>query len=311
MKRGRPPHDDALTPREWQVLELIRDGLTNEAISARLAISQDTVKFHVSQILSKLSVSNRQEAARWQGEPKRRAWLAFWLKPYVLAAGAGAVVVLLLVLGAIFFSDSDAEPRGQPLTEGALDDFQPPPTPVAETQVPQHIEIADIQLTVCIDDHAWQRPTLEEQAATINGDNRYRPFGELARSQFAASFWVGASPVTGRPNPFGKLVEFSGLWTLGDARETQIALTAGCPDEPNIYHIEVMDVWLLGYGAKSARWERDRTVIQVTARPAGFQAVQLRFPGPAREYAGPVDFVDATGKVLGRIEGKEWWSKQP
>ena len=310
MKRGRPRYDDILTPREWQVLELIREGLTNEAISARLAISQDTIKFHVSQILSKLGVSSRQEAAYWQGQPKRRAWLASLLKPSVLAVGAAAVVVLLLVLGAIFFSDSGAGPQSQPLTEGALDDFQPPPTPVAETQAPEHDEVAELQLTVCVDDHAWQRPTPEEQKARINGDNRYMPFDESKQSQFAASFWVGAGPATGRPNLFGKLVEFSGLWTL-DKKQLMAELTQACPDEPNVYNLDVMDVWLLGYAATSARWGRDRTVIQVTARPAGFQAVQLRFPGPVREYAGPVDFVDASGRLVGRIEGNAFWSKEP
>jgi DNA-binding NarL/FixJ family response regulator len=53
MTRGRPRHDDILTPREWEVLELLREGLTNEEIAGRLGISFDTAKFHVSEILSK------------------------------------------------------------------------------------------------------------------------------------------------------------------------------------------------------------------------------------------------------------------
>lgn len=70
MRRGRPKHDDVLTPREWQVLELIRQGLTNQAIASQLGISVDTVKFHVSEILSKLGVSSRREAAQWPGQPR-------------------------------------------------------------------------------------------------------------------------------------------------------------------------------------------------------------------------------------------------
>jgi len=50
-KRGRPPHPDILTPREWQVLFLIREGLTNEQIAGRLDISLATAKYHVSEIL--------------------------------------------------------------------------------------------------------------------------------------------------------------------------------------------------------------------------------------------------------------------
>ncbi len=70
-RRGRPPHPDVLTPRQWQVLALLRDGLTNEQIAARLDISLDGVKFHVSEILGKLGVTSRNEAARWRREADR------------------------------------------------------------------------------------------------------------------------------------------------------------------------------------------------------------------------------------------------
>jgi len=50
-KRGRPPHADILTPREWQGLDLIRQDLTNEQIAHRLDISPATAKYHVSEIL--------------------------------------------------------------------------------------------------------------------------------------------------------------------------------------------------------------------------------------------------------------------
>ena len=35
-KRGRRPHPDILTPREWEVLDLLRERLTNEQIAERL-----------------------------------------------------------------------------------------------------------------------------------------------------------------------------------------------------------------------------------------------------------------------------------
>jgi len=53
-------HD--LTPREREVLALMVEGLTNAKIADRLVISQSTVKFHVSSILSKLGADNRAEA---------------------------------------------------------------------------------------------------------------------------------------------------------------------------------------------------------------------------------------------------------
>ena len=55
-----PGHD--LTDREREVLELMVEGLNNNEISERLIVSRSTVKFHVSNILSKLGVSSRTEA---------------------------------------------------------------------------------------------------------------------------------------------------------------------------------------------------------------------------------------------------------
>jgi DNA-binding CsgD family transcriptional regulator len=72
-RRGRPPYPDVLTPRQWQVLALLREGLTNEQIADRLGISLDGVKFHVSEILGKLGVRNRNEAARWHDGRADRA----------------------------------------------------------------------------------------------------------------------------------------------------------------------------------------------------------------------------------------------
>jgi NarL family two-component system response regulator LiaR len=55
-----PDYD--LTPREHEVLALLVEGLTNPEIAERLSVSRSTAKAHVSNILSKLSVSNRAEA---------------------------------------------------------------------------------------------------------------------------------------------------------------------------------------------------------------------------------------------------------
>ena len=62
MREG--PLVEALTGRETEVLELVAEGLSNKAIAARLAISDQTVKFHVASIGGKLGAANRTDAVR-------------------------------------------------------------------------------------------------------------------------------------------------------------------------------------------------------------------------------------------------------
>lgn len=61
IKEPASPSYD-LTDREKEILVLMVEGLPNNAIADRLVVSQSTVKFHVSNVLSKLGVSSRTEA---------------------------------------------------------------------------------------------------------------------------------------------------------------------------------------------------------------------------------------------------------
>jgi Bacterial regulatory proteins, luxR family len=94
------------------VLSLIREGLTNPQIAERLGVTESAAKFHVSEILSKLGVESRQEAAAYSAMLKR-SWLVlpFFALPEhwkmavrrrgrlagVAAAGAATVSLILLV----------------------------------------------------------------------------------------------------------------------------------------------------------------------------------------------------------------------
>ncbi len=55
--------EDALTPREIEVLQLIAGGLANKEIAARLQVTEETVKSRVKSILSKLHANDRTHAA--------------------------------------------------------------------------------------------------------------------------------------------------------------------------------------------------------------------------------------------------------
>jgi predicted ATPase/DNA-binding CsgD family transcriptional regulator/Tfp pilus assembly protein PilF len=55
----------ALTPREWEIAEMIARGLTNRGIADELVISQATVARHVANMLTKLGFSSRAQVAAW------------------------------------------------------------------------------------------------------------------------------------------------------------------------------------------------------------------------------------------------------
>lgn len=62
-ERASEPQMEALTPRETEVLRLLARGLANKEIARDLGIGEKTVKTHVSNILSKMGVLSRTQAA--------------------------------------------------------------------------------------------------------------------------------------------------------------------------------------------------------------------------------------------------------
>jgi DNA-binding NarL/FixJ family response regulator len=60
-----PPVDPGLTRREIEILRLVAEGYSNAQLAKMLWVTEQTVKFHLSNIYRKLDVANRTEASRW------------------------------------------------------------------------------------------------------------------------------------------------------------------------------------------------------------------------------------------------------
>ena len=127
-RRGRPRHPDILTPAERRVLDELRAGGTNAEIAVRLGISADGVKYHVSNMLGKLGLENRQQLAAWREPPRerRRRWLfappavPFPLK--VAAGVAGGTLAVAAIVVAILLTlprDAETEPADGAVTVSA------------------------------------------------------------------------------------------------------------------------------------------------------------------------------------------------
>ena len=105
------PRERELNDRQREILGLIERGHTNREIAEMLGISLDGAKWHVSEILSKLGLSSREEAAeywRWRqgwAQPLRRLFrAAIGLPAFKWAAGSaagmvGAAAVVVAVTG--------------------------------------------------------------------------------------------------------------------------------------------------------------------------------------------------------------------
>ncbi|MGH2608318.1 MAG: response regulator transcription factor [Tepidiformaceae bacterium] len=123
-RRGRPPHPDILTPSEWQVLEGVRAGRTNQEIADQLGVTFHTVKFHISNMLAKLHLQDRQQLAAWRPAPVKEAPSRSWraLFPWgglkvagVTLVGSAAIVgVAAAAVLTIGGGNADPDPAAPP-----------------------------------------------------------------------------------------------------------------------------------------------------------------------------------------------------
>ena len=201
---GRPSHPDILTPREQEVLTLLREGLTNPQIAERLSITLDGAKYHVSEILSKLGVSSREEAARWA--PPERPWWATaavplawsWRRANVswLATGAAGITAVLVVAGVgllvwgLVRTDSNA---GADVPAGATVSASPttPPATLTPTTEPTAVPPTRSPTATALPPAPTQPP-----AATVDPDCAQRTHNHLNIDKLAAQPTMADAVIT-------------------------------------------------------------------------------------------------------------------
>jgi DNA-binding CsgD family transcriptional regulator len=204
MRRGRPPYPDLLTPREQEVLDLLQRGLTNRQIAERLGISLPGARYHVSEILSKLGVGSRQEAAAWSTaeRPSRRWSFAFLTVPLlrlhaatVFKAAAG-IVVTGAIVGLLAFAEAVLSTNNHP--EAAIPELLPtstPPSVEVTSQFPaQLLASSRDRLRICVE--AVDMPGYNLPAA-VNGITAALPELEQHARWAERGYAAGGGPVVG------------------------------------------------------------------------------------------------------------------
>lgn len=102
-----------LAPRDREVLELIAQGKTNAEIASALSIRFDTARWHVSEVLSKLGVASREEAAtvfHAEQQPRSRLRRSFAGIPALIAVGSVSAVAVVGVVLLVSFAMGNDDP---------------------------------------------------------------------------------------------------------------------------------------------------------------------------------------------------------
>jgi len=280
-RRGRPRHPDILTPREWEVLELLHGHLSNEQIAERLGISLDGAKYHVSQILSKLGVATREEAAAWPEE--RRAWWARWP---LWARIAGAATVLAAAGGFLILAAF--------VRRGQSEDEIVSTSGSSSTQVPANG--LEIPFEECGSNRDWVQPPLEqvlkhhylEGVPTDEARQTYgRHFFEVVGGNGALSANQGWLASTG--------LSQEGVGSYADPQVPPWGASGSCLFESDAAGARL---YLIGYQAAEVYQLGSGFAVRVSPLARGYTAINIR-PSPLGiAAAAGFYFVDSAGSVL-------------
>jgi DNA-binding CsgD family transcriptional regulator len=235
VRRGRPAYPDVLTPREWEVLALIREGLTNEQIAQRLGITESGARFHVSEILSKLGVESRQEAAGWRAPRKPFALGGLLTKWGAAAVVAAAVLALvLLAIGVLAMnrrtSDGNSVARQTPDKEELE---SPLPLASSGAVVPFHMEVAV----------TFGGPQCPSARDTVS---RWYQATNLWREERLDSFCERDSPGTMRQSKGITIVDGRTAWHIAEEAKTYYRMDYGGAAQWEVQHLAIPNMFGIG-----------------------------------------------------------------
>jgi DNA-binding CsgD family transcriptional regulator len=154
MSRGRPRHPDILTPREWEVLALLREGLSDLQIAERLQISLDGAKYHVSEILARLEVSTREQAAAWEPPLQHSSpgWVIAMWKIGLAIGASGAIAGLSLLAVGVFTNGTPDESHEPAILNASGEEHTARALPTPGTRGP----ICFVQMTYAPENLFWK-----------------------------------------------------------------------------------------------------------------------------------------------------------
>ena len=184
-RRGRPPYPDILTPRQWEVLDLVRRGLADQQIADALDLTLAGAKYHVSEILTKLGVESREEAAAWQPSDVRVPWWrrALALSLAVKIAGTAVVIAAAAGIGVLAWGALRSDDSGNVSTAAVFDDLALP-SPLTLPNLSREQAVAEAGETFEMGDVR----AIDLEATTIDGINLYDSHFHLDPS--TATAWL-------------------------------------------------------------------------------------------------------------------------
>jgi len=320
---GSHQRDSVLTERQRAVLQLIAAGKTNAEIGEALGISLDGAKWHVTEILTRLQVQTREQAADWwrheQSVLQRASRLFSQFRPMTALGGIalGGTVLAAVGVGAVvmLMRPGDA-PASPPPTVPAVAPTVVPVAPTPTATPSTLVADGPVAFTVCSQQNNYRKLTVAEMQDVFTnkrfGDG-VKPFPVDWGMYESNYYWIED------PHAVSANIEnaaFSQGKPVGESPATPVQ-NPNCPTPDSRQDQSYQALWL--YDHRVVSMSAESGILTVEVEPAGgtFENVEFPHPSAPRDVrAGKnailpfvgLRVVDAAGHVLAIDPGlaDEW-----